>query len=659
MTSAPTRRSTSPTGARASITFAPAADAGRGTDEGVASPGPDALAAMPRRGPRRPRLVPARRRDEGNVAADTLTTMRDPIPGDRHEPGAGDGRARRGDARQRAHPRSAGAAHAGRAVTARDFQLVAERSSGGVARRAGLHPGRAVAVRHAGHRRAGPRARTCPTEGGEERHRRAADRSRQRTRSTPSVRAVDARRSLGTPLWSTGPATRRSASGPRSSSVARRTWARSATGSTSASMRRSTRCRPSSAPAAGRSASRCTRRRLQDHPVRAGRALRPRRPAARRRGPERGRQGVAADVFQPQTWYAGSGPLLFRTLNDGDGWEPMTSFEGADHRRIRSHPERPGLVAAVTRSTEGKARARLRLARQRRDVDLPRPYRLPDRGRRLDRARRRADAADGDRRRAVPAADRRPAPTSSRCWSTRPTRTWPSTRSPRRRRCVARSPSRSPRKASGGSTCRARAAVGHVPAHRAQRRGRPRPGRPERRAALVSVGGHRRTGRRPGRQGCFRRELLGTEDPTQGWVPYSGGWRAAGSCWALGVRGQRGTRRDAAGGRAAARRERRQPDLEAANCGQRLAAPRSGPVPAGHGRSRSTRMADGRWPAGRKGVHRVKDWNAQTQPGSPEDVEPLYENCSETEFAEEVTLPPTWLFVVQRQRDEVAADAPD
>ena len=37
---------------------------------------------------------------------------------------------------------------------------------------------------------------------------------------------------------------------------------------------------------------------------------------------------LAADSFQPHTWYAGSGGVLFRSLNDGEGWEPAGRFEG-------------------------------------------------------------------------------------------------------------------------------------------------------------------------------------------------------------------------------------------------------------------------------------------------------------------------------------------
>ena len=67
-------------------------------------------------------------------------------------------------------------------------------------------------------------------------------------------------------------------------------------------------------------------------------------------------RALAADPFQPRTWYAGSGPILFRSLNDGDGWEAMTRFEGESVIRIRAHPEKPGIVAAATLISDRSSR---------------------------------------------------------------------------------------------------------------------------------------------------------------------------------------------------------------------------------------------------------------------------------------------------------------
>jgi hypothetical protein len=65
--------------------------------------------------------------------------------------------------------------------------------------------------------------------------------------------------------------------------------------------------------------------------------------------PDKAVTAVAADFFQPQTWYAGSGPILFRSLNDGASWEAAGRFEGEPVTLVRPHPGRPGLVAVVTR----------------------------------------------------------------------------------------------------------------------------------------------------------------------------------------------------------------------------------------------------------------------------------------------------------------------
>ncbi len=57
---------------------------------------------------------------------------------------------------------------------------------------------------------------------------------------------------------------------------------------------------------------------------------------------------IAIDHFQPRTWYVGSGDVLFRSLNNGDGWEPAGRFSG-EIVAIVAHPNRPGLVAVATR----------------------------------------------------------------------------------------------------------------------------------------------------------------------------------------------------------------------------------------------------------------------------------------------------------------------
>lgn len=57
---------------------------------------------------------------------------------------------------------------------------------------------------------------------------------------------------------------------------------------------------------------------------------------------------LARDEFQPGTWYAGAGETVFRSLNDAASWEPVASFPGEAVRRIESHPELSGHVVVVT-----------------------------------------------------------------------------------------------------------------------------------------------------------------------------------------------------------------------------------------------------------------------------------------------------------------------
>jgi len=71
---------------------------------------------------------------------------------------------------------------------------------------------------------------------------------------------------------------------------------------------------------------------------------------------------LTADAHQPQTWYAGSASALFRTTNNGEGWEPLRQFEGEQVQVIRSHPEIAGVLAVVTGLGEGTG-ARIHISR--------------------------------------------------------------------------------------------------------------------------------------------------------------------------------------------------------------------------------------------------------------------------------------------------------
>ena len=65
--------------------------------------------------------------------------------------------------------------------------------------------------------------------------------------------------------------------------------------------------------------------------------------------PEDEVSSITADAFQPHSWYAASEGTLFRSLDNGEGWEPALHVSDEVLRFTRVHPERPGLLAAVTR----------------------------------------------------------------------------------------------------------------------------------------------------------------------------------------------------------------------------------------------------------------------------------------------------------------------
>ena len=58
---------------------------------------------------------------------------------------------------------------------------------------------------------------------------------------------------------------------------------------------------------------------------------------------------LVPDVFQRQTWYAGVGDALFRSINAGNGWELSAEFAGETVRAVRASPRQAGLVVAVTK----------------------------------------------------------------------------------------------------------------------------------------------------------------------------------------------------------------------------------------------------------------------------------------------------------------------
>ena len=54
---------------------------------------------------------------------------------------------------------------------------------------------------------------------------------------------------------------------------------------------------------------------------------------------------LASDFFQPNTWYAGSASTVYRSLNNGESWEPVRTFLDEQAKRIATSPDYPGILA--------------------------------------------------------------------------------------------------------------------------------------------------------------------------------------------------------------------------------------------------------------------------------------------------------------------------
>jgi hypothetical protein len=82
--------------------------------------------------------------------------------------------------------------------------------------------------------------------------------------------------------------------------------------------------------------------------------------------PSRDVTALNVDSFQPHAWYAASGDAVFRSSNDGDGWEQIARIEGGKVRQLMAYPReaagaisRAGLIAAITEFDHGKSRVHL------------------------------------------------------------------------------------------------------------------------------------------------------------------------------------------------------------------------------------------------------------------------------------------------------------
>jgi hypothetical protein len=71
--------------------------------------------------------------------------------------------------------------------------------------------------------------------------------------------------------------------------------------------------------------------------------------------PDQDVSSVAPDSFQPRTFYAAAGPTVFRTMDDGEGWEPVHAFATETAKLVKAHPQVPGLVVAVAANASDTA----------------------------------------------------------------------------------------------------------------------------------------------------------------------------------------------------------------------------------------------------------------------------------------------------------------
>ena len=68
---------------------------------------------------------------------------------------------------------------------------------------------------------------------------------------------------------------------------------------------------------------------------------------------------LAADSFQARTWFAGSGDAVFRSTNDADGWELIGRFPGEEVDSVRTHGSVAGVVAVSTKLTSSQKGSRI------------------------------------------------------------------------------------------------------------------------------------------------------------------------------------------------------------------------------------------------------------------------------------------------------------
>ncbi|MCU1690319.1 MAG: hypothetical protein JWN20_2247, partial [Jatrophihabitantaceae bacterium] len=70
---------------------------------------------------------------------------------------------------------------------------------------------------------------------------------------------------------------------------------------------------------------------------------------------------LVADPTQPRTWYCAAGSAVFRSMDDGDGWEASGRFEAETVECIVCSRQRPGLVVTAT-VLDGADRSKVRVS---------------------------------------------------------------------------------------------------------------------------------------------------------------------------------------------------------------------------------------------------------------------------------------------------------
>lgn len=84
--------------------------------------------------------------------------------------------------------------------------------------------------------------------------------------------------------------------------------------------------------------------------------------------PGRNVKALCADAFQPHTWYAAADDKIFRSTNDAEGWEAVGHFTGETIIAVESFPReagtqrRPGLLAVATQPDEANGGSTLHIS---------------------------------------------------------------------------------------------------------------------------------------------------------------------------------------------------------------------------------------------------------------------------------------------------------